>query len=34
MKSNMTVGPPLNLAIVHRDALRITYKLRLDMDTP
>jgi putative proteasome-type protease len=34
MKSNLTVGPPLDLAIVPRDALRITHKLRLDLDTP
>jgi len=34
MKSNLTVGPPLDLAIVPRDALRITHKLRFDLDTP
>lgn len=34
MKSNLTVGPPLDLAIVPRDALRVTHKLRLDLDTP
>jgi putative proteasome-type protease len=34
MKSNLTVGPPLDLAILPRDALRITHKLRLDVDTP
>ena len=34
MKSNLTVGPPLDLAFVARDALRITHKLRLDLDTP
>lgn len=34
MKSNLTVGPPLDLAIVPRDALRITHKMRLDLDTP
>lgn len=34
MKSNLTVGPPLDLAILPRDALRITHKLRLDLDTP
>lgn len=34
MKSNLTVGPPLDVAILARDALRITHKLRLDIDTP
>ena len=34
MKSNLTVGPPLDLAIVPRDALRITHKVRFDLDTP
>lgn len=34
MKSNLTVGPPLDLAIVPRDALRITHKERYDLDTP
>jgi len=34
MKSNVTVGPPLDLAILPRDALRITHTLRLDLDTP
>lgn len=34
MKSNLTVGPPLDVAILPRDALRITHKLRLDIDTP
>lgn len=34
MKSNLTVGPPLDVAILPRDALRITHKLRLDVDTP
>lgn len=34
MKSNLTVGPPLDLAILPRDALRITHRLRLDIDTP
>lgn len=34
MKSNLTVGPPLDMAIIPRDALRITHKLRLDLDTP
>jgi putative proteasome-type protease len=34
MKSNLTVGPPLDLAIVPRDALAVTHSLRLDLDTP
>lgn len=34
MKSNLSVGPPLDLAILPRDALRITHTLRLDLDTP
>ena len=34
IRSNLTVGPPLDLAILPRDALRITHKLRLDLDTP
>jgi len=34
MKSNLTVGPPLDLAIIPRDALQVTHKLRLDIDTP
>jgi putative proteasome-type protease len=34
MKSNLTVGPPLDLAIVPRDALRVTHKERFDLDTP
>ena len=34
MKSNLTVGPPLDLAILPRNALSITHKLRLDLDTP
>jgi putative proteasome-type protease len=34
MKSNVSVGPPLDLAIVKRDELAIAHKLRLDLDTP
>ena len=34
MKSNLTVGPPLDMALVPRDALRVTHRLRLDLDTP
>jgi putative proteasome-type protease len=32
MKSNISVGPPLDLAILPRDALQITHRLRLDLD--
>jgi len=34
MKSNLSVGPPLDLAILRRDELTIAHKLRLDLDTP
>jgi putative proteasome-type protease len=34
IKSNLTVGPPLDIAIVPRDARRITHKERFDLDTP
>jgi putative proteasome-type protease len=34
IKSNISVGPPLDLAILPRDALQITHTLRLDLDTP
>ncbi len=34
MKSNISVGPPIDVAILPRDALRITHTLRLDLDTP
>ncbi|MEC9365077.1 MAG: peptidase, partial [Pseudomonadota bacterium] len=34
MKSNISVGPPIDLAMLPRDALRITHTLRLDLDTP
>ncbi len=34
MKSNLSVGPPLDLAIIRHDELRVTHKLRLDLDTP
>lgn len=34
MKSNLSVGPPLDVAILPRDSLRITHTLRLDLDTP
>ena len=34
MKSNLSVGPPIDLAIVRRDEHTIAHKLRLDLDTP
>ncbi len=34
IKSNISVGPPIDLAMLPRDALRITHTLRLDLDTP
>lgn len=34
MKSNLSVGPPLDLAILPRNALAITHKIRFDLDTP
>ncbi|MDR3419473.1 MAG: peptidase [Nevskia sp.] len=34
MRSNISVGPPVDLALLPRDALRITHALRLDLDTP
>jgi putative proteasome-type protease len=34
MKSNLTVGPPLDLAILPRDTMAVSHKLRLDLDTP
>ncbi len=34
MKSNLTVGPPLDVAILPRNSLKITHRLRLDLDTP
>jgi putative proteasome-type protease len=34
IRSNISVGPPLDLAILPKDALRVTHKLRLDLDTP
>jgi putative proteasome-type protease len=34
MKSNLSVGPPLDVSMVPRDALRITRQIRLDYDTP
>lgn len=34
MRSNISVGPPIDLAILPRDALAISHSLRLDFDTP
>ena len=34
MRSNLSVGPPLDLAVVPIDALDITHRMRLDTDTP
>jgi putative proteasome-type protease len=34
MRSNISVGPPVDLALLPRDALKITHSLRLDFDTP
>jgi putative proteasome-type protease len=34
MKSNLSVGPPIDLAIVRRDECAITHKVRFDLDNP
>ena len=34
MRSNVSVGPPLDLAIVPTGALRVSRRMRLDLDTP
>lgn len=34
MKSNLSVGPPLDLILIRTSALTITQKLRFDVDTP
>lgn len=34
MRSNLSVGPPLDLATVRSDGLCIDHKVRLDLDTP
>ncbi len=34
MKSNLSVGPPLDLCLIRTDALAITKKMRFDVDTP
>lgn len=34
MRSNISVGPPLDVAIVPANALRVSRRMRLDLDTP
>lgn len=34
MRSNISVGPPVDLSLLPRDALKLTHSLRLDLDTP
>jgi putative proteasome-type protease len=34
MRSNVSVGPPLDLALVPAAALRVSRRMRLDLDTP
>ena len=34
MRSNISVGPPLDLAIVPNGALRVSRRMRMDLDTP
>lgn len=34
MRSNISVGPPVDLALLPRDALKVTHSVRLDLDTP
>lgn len=34
MRSNISVGPPVDVAILPRDGLAISHSLRLDFDTP
>lgn len=34
MKSNLSVGPPMDVAILRKDELSLAHKLRLDLDTP
>jgi putative proteasome-type protease len=34
MRSNISVGPPVDMALLPRDALKVTHSLRLDLDTP
>jgi len=34
MKSNISVGPPINLAVYEADALKLRYELKLKLGTP
>jgi len=34
MRSNISCGPPVDIAILPRDAIKLEHKLRLDTDTP
>jgi putative proteasome-type protease len=34
MKSNISVGPPINLVMYEKDSFKIRYELRLQLDTP
>ena len=34
MRSNISVGPPVDLSLLPRDSLKMTHSLRLDLDTP
>jgi putative proteasome-type protease len=34
MRSNISVGPPVDLSLLPRDDLKLTHSLRLDLDTP
>ena len=34
MRSNISVGPPLDIAIVPTNALKVSRRMRLDLDTP
>lgn len=34
IKSNLTVGPPLDLVVLRKDAMTIAHRMRLELDTP
>jgi len=34
MRSNISVGPPVDLALLPRDSLKVAHSVRLDLDTP
>jgi putative proteasome-type protease len=34
MRSNISVGPPVDLALLPRDGLKVAHSVRLDLDTP